>query len=190
MIENKKTSDIEIRMRSLVMETRFGNKSSYKTLLAELAPILRKSAMGGLAPFSRQAHAEDITQEALLAIHLKLHTYDESMPFLAWARAVTKHKMIDYLRRNKVRMVSIDDQDFGELADTANPEVQAITYDLKRLLDSLKPPAGQIIYAMKVEGATIREISTQYNMTESNIKVIIHRGLQKLADKIKGETQE
>lgn len=169
------------------METRQGNTQAYKALLETLAPFLRRTARTQLSKFSRQDYAEDVTQETLLTIHLKLHTYDDSLAFLAWVRVVLKHKIIDYLRRHKIQIMSLDDFEVWEPEDTASPELVAIQKDLQTLLDRLKPPTGEIIYAMKVEGASVRELSEKHRLSEGNVKVIVHRGLQTLAEMIRKE---
>lgn len=184
---SKNNTDLEMDLRNLVMETRAGNKTSYNRLLHELSPLLKKGAMGQLSRFGKIDYADDILQETFLAIHLKLHTYDAEQSFLAWVRAVMKHKIIDYLRRHKVKVISIDDQDFWDPADETNPEIQSITHDLQKLLGRLKPPAGQIIYDMKVDGASVYELSVRYNISENNIKVIVHRGLKKLSELMRKE---
>ncbi len=179
--------DLETELKRLVMETREGNKTSYTELLNRLSPLLKKAAVGHLARFGQTAYAEDALQETLLAIHLKLHTYDAGQPFLAWVRAVMKHKIIDFLRRQKVKNISLDDNDFWEPADETNPEIQSVVHDLQKLLDSLKPPAGKIIYDMKVGGASVSELAVRYNISEANIKVIVHRGLKKLSEQMRKE---
>ncbi|PZQ45147.1 MAG: RNA polymerase subunit sigma [Micavibrio aeruginosavorus] len=185
---NKNSIDLEMDLKRLVMETRQGNKTSYNNLLLKLAPLLKKGAVAHLSRFGRTNYSEDVLQETFLAIHLKLHTYDEDQPFLAWVRAVMKHKIIDHLRRHKVKVVSIEDTDFWEPADEATPDAVSITYDLQNLLNTLKPPAGQIIYDMKVDGMSVQELSTRYNISEGNIKVIVHRGLKKLSDMMRKES--
>jgi RNA polymerase sigma-70 factor, ECF subfamily len=184
---NKSNHDLDTELKALVMETRQGNTASYNELLTRLTPLLKKGAGGQLSRFGRADYAEDVLQETFLAIHLKLHTYDVEQPFLTWVRAVMKHKIIDYLRRHKVKVISIEDDGFWEPADEANPEMQAITHDLQKLLSSLKPPAGQIIYDMKVDGSSVQELSVRYNISENNIKVIVHRGLKKLSEMMSKE---
>ena len=173
------TPDLEARLKQLVMETRQGKFESYEVLLRELLPFLRRTAHGQLSRFNKADYAEDVTQDTLLAIHLKLHTYDDKLPFLAWVRVVARHKLIDLLRRLKLETTSLDDE--HELADTVNIEMPAIKSDLTKLLSQLKPPAGDLIYAIRVEGATVQELSQQFRLSESNIKVLVHRGLQKLS---------
>ncbi|MGQ0528114.1 MAG: sigma-70 family RNA polymerase sigma factor [Alphaproteobacteria bacterium] len=169
------------------METRESNKASYRNLWQTLAPFVRRNSAAFLARYGQVGMTEDITQEVLLAVHLKLHTYDENLSFVAWVRAVMKHKIIDAFRRNKVKTVSTDAQDYWEISDTENPEIQAVRHDLYKLLGSLKPPAAEVIYALKVEGASVQELAIKHQMSESNIKVIVHRGLRKLSALIASE---
>jgi RNA polymerase sigma-70 factor, ECF subfamily len=178
---NERYKDLDETFKALVMQTRQGDQPAYRKLLTELAPVIRRMVAGRIGQGGRQHYVEDITQDTLLAIHLKLHTYDAGLSFLAWASAVARHKMIDNLRRIKGTTVSIDDENLPELVDTANPEASAVTHDLQNLLGQLKPPAGDLIYALKVEGASIRELAAAHKLSEANVKVIVHRGLQTLS---------
>ena len=47
--------------------------------------------------------AEDIVQEALLAIHLKRHTWQPDLPVLPWVYAIARHKLVDAVRRRDHR---------------------------------------------------------------------------------------
>lgn len=172
---------LDIFLKELVMQARQGDQAAYKTLLTEIAPLIRRTVAARIGRSGQRHYVEDITQDTLLAVHLKLHTYDADLPFLAWLNAVARHKLIDNLRRIKGASVSLDDEAVPELADQANPEATAIAHDLQKLLGQLKPPAGDIIYALKVEGASVKEIAAAHGLSEANVKVIVHRGLQKLA---------
>lgn len=176
------TEELDIKLRRLVMETRQGHKAGYRELLQTLAPFIRRSGAAVLARYGRPDLAEDITQEVLLAVHLKLHTYDAGRSFIAWVRAVMRYKIIDALRRSRTgSTVSLDSFEFWEAEDETNPEIQAVRHDLQNLLGRLKPPAGEIIYGLKVEGMSVQDLAAKHGMTESNIKVTVHRGLQKLS---------
>jgi RNA polymerase sigma-70 factor (ECF subfamily) len=181
------SENLDAKLRELVMLTRIGDQDAYKRLLVQLAPIIRRVAYKRLSAWDQQHQAEDITQETLLAIHLKLHTYNAELPFLAWVNAVAKHKLIDHLRRTKTTNISIDDENLPELIDPANPEAAAIATDLNKLLARLKPPIGDIIYALKVEGATVREVAKTHKLSEGYVKVLVHRGLQKLSQLTQAE---
>ena len=80
------------------------DEAAYRRLLGELATLLRGWTRREL---SRQGYAvgeaEDIVQETLIAVHLKRGSWDKDRPFLPWLRAVSRHKLIDSLRRYPCR---------------------------------------------------------------------------------------
>ena len=170
----------------LIAAARLGNDASYKMFLKTALPFIRRNVASQMSRFGHTQLSEDVTQEILIAVHLKLHTYDAAQPFLAWLRAVLKHKVIDALWRQRVDTISMDAEGFSELPGYSDTEETTTSKDLRDLLAKLKPPAGDIIYDFKVEGASVKEIAEKYNITESNVKVIVHRGLQKLSSLVAG----
>src|SRR5438552_15627976 len=88
-----------------------GDASAYNRLLTKLAPAIRSAARRGLGRAGAAIEeAEDVVQETLLAIHLKRHTWDPSLPLGPWVRAIARNKIIDSLRRRGHRdHVPIDD---------------------------------------------------------------------------------
>jgi RNA polymerase sigma-70 factor (ECF subfamily) len=170
------------------MLARQGDQTAYKKLLIQIAPVVRRTIAARLRGWEQQRDTEDITQETLLAVHLKLHTYDAKLDFLPWLRTVARYKTIDFQRRNRYApTVSIDDEHVPELEDAASRQDMTASRDLDKLLSQLKPPAGEIIRALKVEGTSVRELAATYKVSESSIKVIVHRGLQKLSQLVRTE---
>lgn len=55
-------------------------------------------------------------QEALLAIHLKRHTFDVETLLTPWVHAIARYKLIDYLRRNRASQANLPIGDHNELA--------------------------------------------------------------------------
>ena len=177
----------EERLVDLIRQTRLGESHAYRQLLEGCTPLIRQAARSYLTRFGHQSFTEDIVQEVLLAIHQKLHTYDTEHAFLPWLRSVTRHKTIDLLRKHRTKLTSLDDEDVGEIEDTASQNDATASRDLDVLLKQLKPPAGDIIYLLKVEGASVAELAKKYDLRESNIKVIVHRGLAKLSKMVLDE---
>lgn len=177
----------EERLVDLIRQTRTGDSVAYKQFLKGCLPVIRQTARYQLSRFGRQSFAEDIVQETLLTIHQKLHTYDVSQAFLPWLRAVTRHKVIDLLRKNREKTVSLDEEDGMEVEDLSSQQDQTAARDLDILLKQLNPPAGDIIYMLKVEGMSVTELAKKFNLGESNIKVIVHRGLAKLSKMVLDE---
>ncbi|MGE4314266.1 MAG: sigma-70 family RNA polymerase sigma factor [Pseudobdellovibrionaceae bacterium] len=181
------SNSLDTELQSLVVRSRGGDKPAYEALLKRLTPFFRLNAAKLCRSYGAPDLSEDITQDALLAVHLKLHTYDESLSFLAWARTVLKHKTIDTLRRRKMPTVDIDAFENWEFGEDGAQDAQNAARDLDTLLAQLKPPAGELIYALKVEGASVTELAKAHDLSESNVKVLIHRGLKKLSELVTDE---
>src|SRR5258708_17868118 len=105
---------------------RQGDDEAYRRLLGHVSTWLRIMVRRGLTSAGRgTADSEDIVQEALLAMHLKRDTWDETQPLEPWLRAIARHKLVDHLRRRGVREpLDIDDY--------ANSPQVAISVDISR----------------------------------------------------------
>src|SRR6202789_855749 len=87
-----------------------GDSAAYQRLLKAVTPVLRAGARRGLARAGQPIdQSEDVVQDILLAVHLKLHTWDVNAPFAPWLFAIARNKLIDALRRRGRRVfVTID----------------------------------------------------------------------------------
>ena len=104
----------ETGLKSLMLASLDGDAASHRALLGQLSGRLRAYYRGKLARIGRGAvEAEDLVQEAILAIHLKRHTYDPAEPLTPWVHAIARYKLIDFLRRTRTSLadVPIDEAD-------------------------------------------------------------------------------
>jgi RNA polymerase sigma-70 factor (ECF subfamily) len=153
-----------------------------ETLLERLGGQLRAYFRGQLNRINRGAvEAEDLVQEALLAVHTRRHTYDPSQLFTPWVYAIARYKFIDYLRRTKVSAKDVPVDETDELTARDDRRQVESSLDLDRLLLRLSPKVKQIIQYVKLDGLSVSEAATRCGMSESAIKVSVHRGLKALA---------
>lgn len=116
-----------------------------------------------------------------MAIHTRRHTFDTSQLVTPWVYAIARYKFLDHLRRTRgsVRDISVDDAD--DLPALADLEAVDSGIDLERLLGRLPSKTQMAFRYVKVEGLTVREAAARSGMSESAIKVSIHRGMKTLA---------
>ena len=172
----------EIELKALMLAGLDGDADSHRALLDRLSRRLRGYYKGKLARIGRDAtEAEDMVQEAVLAIHFKRHTYDPAEPFTPWVHAIARYKLIDFLRRTRTSLtdVPIEQADIM-MAHDDNLSAES-TYDLKRLLQRLPEKMRCSIEAVKLDGQSIAEAADRCGISESGVKVNIHRGLKTLA---------
>lgn len=158
-----------------------GDEIAYRQLLEAIAPRLRKFAANGLARAGiGNADAEDVVQEILLAIHLKRQTWMQDQPFLPWLNAITRHKLIDVLRRRGRRgEVPIDG--LIEILPDAPPEPESSHSELNKLVSRLDGKQQSVVSAISLDGNSIKDTAVKLGMSEGAVRVAFHRGLKKLA---------
>lgn len=186
-------SQDEIELSSLMTKSQAGDSDSYKRLLIRINEMLGKYVQHsfltlGLA--STGGH-EDVVQEILLAIHAKRNSFDPDQYFLPWMYAISRYKIIDYLRKNGERLkssVSIDDE-LENLEVVMSNEIGS-RLDLVALCDSLPPKQKEVIRLVKIEGLSISETAARTGYSVSDIKISVHRALKTLKQQIKDSGNE
>lgn len=158
-----------------------GDEAAYKRLLSELTLRLRPFVKRNLLSAGLTAQdIEDVVQEALIALHLKRHTWRPDAPLLPWLNAIVRYKIIDAIRRRGGRhFVPID-----ALSETlaAQDEAPALArQDILKMAASLPTKQKAIVIAMFVHGETAAETASRLEMTEGAVRVMLHRALGRLA---------
>lgn len=157
-----------------------GDSGAYRRILQQITPHLRAVARQNCARFGAPTvDAEDAVQEALLAIHLKRSTWDPSRPITPWISVIVRNKLIDVLRRSGQPGVPIDD--LIDVLPAVDSSAHSHTRDLRRLISKLKGRQRAVIEAISVEGCTAREAAVRLGMSETNVRVSLHRALKALA---------
>ena len=124
-------------------------------------------------------------QETLIAIHNRRSTYDPARPFTAWAYAVARYKLIDHLRRHRLD-VTIDGLE-EILASEGFENATASRMDVDRLLESLPAKQAAAIRDTRLDGLSIAEAAEQRGLSQSDVKISVHRGLKALAARLRRE---
>jgi RNA polymerase sigma-70 factor (ECF subfamily) len=118
-------------------------------------------------------------QETLLAIHMKRHTWRDDAPVTPWLYAIARHKLVDALRR-RGRRVEVE---IGEIAETfAEPQVESTSvWEINRVIETRAPGQRSVVAAVSVDGRSIRETANRLGMSETAVRVALHRGLSAIA---------
>ena len=125
--------------------------------------------------------AEDLVQETLIAIHTRRHTFDRSQPITPWLCAVARYRLVDYLRRTKTSAANAPIEEAQEVLADDDPSAVESRLDLQKLLARLSPKVRQAIQYVKLDGLSVREAAARSGMSQSAIKVSVHRGLKALS---------
>ena len=180
---SRSVRDTEAALQALFLRGQAGDAAAYHAFLKRLSAHLRAFLARRL--FGWPDEVEDLVQECLLAMHNQRHTYQSDQPLTAWVHAIARHKMIDLLRAKAGREALHDplDDDLALFADSAI-EAHEARRDLSGLLATLPDRHRLPILHVKIEGLSVAEAAQLTGMSESAVKVGIHRGLKALALKI------
>lgn len=175
----------EDRLRDLFRSGLSGNRRDYQAFLKELSAHLRAFLRKRLARLPDEV--EDLVQESLLAIHNQRHTYDPGQPLSAWVQAIARYKLVDFLRRRASHDLLTDPlDDEADILSSVDSEAAEARRDLSTLLDGLPERQRLPIVHTRLEGLSVKETAQLTGLSESAIKVGVHRGLKALAAMIRG----
>ena len=172
----------ETDLKDLMLASLDGDAASHRVLLERLSRRLRAYYKRRLAIIGRGAsEAEDLVQEAVLAIHIKRHTYDPADPFTPWVYAIARHKLIDFLRRTRTSFADVPLNEADEAMAYDDHIGVESSYDIRRLLQRLPENIKCSMEAVKLDGLSVAEAAQRCGISESGVKVNIHRGFKTLA---------
>jgi RNA polymerase sigma-70 factor (ECF subfamily) len=155
-----------------------GDAVAYRRFLGALLDLLRAYFRHRLTGVE---DVEDLVQEAVFAIHDRRHTFSGHVPITAWIHAIARYKLMDWLREHAAERderVELDD-DVPLL--TYGHRTWEVHYDLQRLLQELPEKQRRAIMHVRIWGSSVREAAMQMGITESDVKVSVHRGLKALS---------
>lgn len=174
----------EHELRGLFLLGLDGDAPAYHRFLQRLTPLLRGYFRHRLNKLPDEV--EDLVQETLMALHSQRHTYRRSEPLTAWVHALARYKLVDLWRRrsrHEALNLPLDDELglFAEGNDSAHDSAHETQRDLTRLLQALPDNQRLPIVRTKIDGLSVREAALATGMSESAIKVGVHRGIKALA---------
>lgn len=167
-----------------------GNEKQYRQLLDELSDVIHRYL---ISRFGYHDFLEDCVQDTLIAIHNARHTYDGSRLFRPWLFAIVRHKSIDALRKRKSEQAKVthrgleDLETNGYAIDTCSSQEWDTSITQGRLINALAPPFRQAIVLTKLIGFSNAEAAKHLRISETALKVRVHRGIAKLKRLIEAE---
>ncbi len=132
--------------------------------------------------------AKDILQETLIKVYLNLHRYNPVYPFGQWLYAIARNTFIDFTRKRKENLLSIDHPagsatPLNPPANTANPEEKMMQRqtgkELDRILDQMPSHYKQMIVMRFIQEYSYEEIAEKLEMPIGTVKTQIHRAREK-----------
>jgi RNA polymerase sigma-70 factor (ECF subfamily) len=179
---------IETELEHLMIAGLDGDATAHRLLLERLSRLLRGYYKRRLAQIGRSAtEAEDLMQEALLAIHTRRNTYDPGEPLTPWIHAIARYKLIDHLRRTRASRTDVPIDDAADIIAHDDHSDAESAHDLGKLMSQLPDKMQRAIQYVKLDGLSVAEAASRCGISESDVKISVHRGLKALGAAIARE---
>ena len=128
--------------------------------------------------------AEDAAQEVFIKVFRKIRKFDGRAQLSTWIYRMAYNHCIDLLRkRKKTRTTELEEdmdwKDWG--SPDSSMEQDHKQYWLNWALDQLKEKDQAIIQLFYIQELPVKEVSVILRISESNVKVKLHRIREKLA---------
>ncbi len=130
--------------------------------------------------------AEDAMQEAFFKAFDKLHTFRNEVAFGAWLKRIVVNTCIDYLKKKKLQLTSIDDvKGVADVQDGVADFVPESVEDIKVAMNELPEGYRIVLNLHLVEGYEYEEIAEMLGIAQSSVRSQFTRARQKLIELLK-----
>ncbi|MHB0754907.1 RNA polymerase sigma factor [Polaribacter sp. M15] len=130
--------------------------------------------------------AEDIMQEAFIKAFKHIDTYKNEVAFGAWLKRIVINQSIDYLKKKKLELISINEE-VTTITDDEDWKVDC-TISIDRIVDkinNLKDKYRLVLTLYLLEGYDHQEIAQVLNITENTSRTHLLRGRKILKAQLK-----
>ena len=176
----------EQRWSAFMMNAQLGNESDYRELLIELADAINYYLR---SRFGNNDFVEDCVQETLIAVHQARHTYNPQRPFRPWLFSIVRHKAIDTLRKQHSQRRLVEQYQGYHAVMNQGDSYDAAETDISegRLLKLLSAEQREPLILTKIIGFSVAEAAKKLGISESSVKVRVHRAIRKLRKLMEAE---
>jgi len=124
---------------------------------------------------NQRDEAQDLVQEGFIKLFDKIDLYKESGSFEGWIKRMFVNMALDNLRKNKMQLISIDDEGFRkELSQNEKLDkslIERISHEkLIEAIQNLSPVYRTVLNLYVYEGYTHDEIATELGISTGTSK--------------------
>ena len=141
----------------------------------------------------RPEDAEELTQDVFLKVYRTLKDFQGNSLFSTWLYRIAYNSAISFTRKKKQEFLYIEEQTIDNISDrevdedfentVKEDQIQA----LHKAMEQLSPDERGIVTLFYMEEKTIEDIAAVTGLSNSNVKVKLHRIRKKLYLMLNGD---
>jgi RNA polymerase sigma-70 factor (ECF subfamily) len=135
--------------------------------------------------------AEDLLQVVFMKIHRYREGYDTTLPFLPWVFSITRHALIDHVRKHRETLV--ESEELTRLADRkaeTPPPPPRRSADWEAVVKLLPDDQRRLLELRFTEGLSFDEIAEQLRVSPVSARKRVSRTIQGLRRRLTGKGDE
>ena len=132
--------------------------------------------------------AEDVLQEAFLDAFNRVKDFRQETTFGLWLKQIVVHRSINLLRKRKLELVELQDDQLDNIAEEEAEDDGDMQYKVAQVKEAMKElPEGYrlVISLYLLEGYDHEEIGQILNITENTSRTQFLRAKRKLSEILK-----
>lgn len=192
----QKPGTSQLEESDLVQALKAGDQSAYAELVERYSPTIYNLALRMM--YNRE-EAEEVLQETFLSAFRAVSRFEGRSQLGTWLYRIAYNAALMRLRKHQLPTTSIDepiqneegDQIPRQLVDwTARPEEILLTGELRSVLNAAAaalPETLRGVFTLRdIEGLSTAETAEVLGLTETNVKVRLHRARLALRERLTG----
>lgn len=152
-------------------------------VLADLRDYLRRTLAKGFGQKLQSADLEDLTQESILRVHLKLDSFEGQCRFTTWAATIAVNATLSELRRRRHEHVSIDEAieraDWSTEENGDAPDEHEIELLRRGIEEALTDRQREAVLAA-LGGLPLMELARRYDVSQGAVYKLLHDARKRL----------
>ncbi|WP_299577912.1 RNA polymerase sigma factor [uncultured Sunxiuqinia sp.] len=176
-----------------IEQVRGGNSSAFSYLVEKYRDMVYGLALKML---KNTEDAEELAQDTFVKAFQSIGTYKGNSKFSTWLYRITYNGAITILRKRKVEIHSLDEQQLSDQDEMSihsrlhEIDKEELGRSLKKALETLPEDDQVLITLFYYEEQRVEDIVQITGLSESNVKVKIYRARKKMYSFLKENLEE
>lgn len=176
-----------------IEQTRGGNLQAFALLVQKYEKLVFTLCYRML---KNREESQEAAQDSFIKVYQHLDHFQGNSKFSTWLYKISYNECLGRLRKKKIQFTLIEEITAEEdeqihfqsgLEEMIREEREAL---IRNAIDQLSANEAAVITLFYLEELTVKEIASITSLSESNIKVVLHRGRKNLSHLIKKLSQK
>ena len=170
----------------LVQSAQSGDRKAFETLVEKYRIRIYTTIS---AFIDNPQDREDLAQETFISAYRNLHQLSKPDHFGSWLDTIAQNQCRDWLRKNRIQTVPIDEVEENLLNSDDSPEHRSVEAEQRRIIaqaiDTLPRTERQIARAHYLEDASHDELVSLHGISYQSVSARLFRAKRKLAKRLR-----